>query len=300
MAQAPPKPGVNLVKWWPSGELTLNERLLFNAINDHDQAITTLATNGTTGSTTTQSITANSGGSNFSTSAAPGTLPGLGGVNNQSGITSHTTATTDNGALVIFNNASPIAVTLNSALTTPYYTTLSNQGPSTITVTPSTGLINGLASITIPGTSWATIYFDGINWEAESPGASVGGVNQIIAGTNITISPPSGVGAVTINSTGSGSGTILTASSSITVPSGGGTFTGTVSVPGAINTSVCVVQTTAPGIPFSGGGGSGNEIASNVGQVTGPGSCFFSLTLTPPPSTTFTAGTYPVTVKVIV
>ncbi len=36
-------------------------------------------------------------------------------------------------------------------------------------------------------------------------GSSSGGVSQIIAGTNITISPVGGTGAVTINSTGGGS-----------------------------------------------------------------------------------------------
>jgi hypothetical protein len=41
----------------------------------------------------------------------------------------------------------------------------------------------------------------------QGPSGSAGGVTQIIAGTNITISPTGGTGAVTINSTG-GSGNV--------------------------------------------------------------------------------------------
>ncbi len=39
-----------------------------------------------------------------------------------------------------------------------------------------------------------------------SGGVGSGGVDQIIAGTNITISPAGGTGAVTINSSGGGGG----------------------------------------------------------------------------------------------
>jgi hypothetical protein len=36
-------PTGNLVKWWPGEEMSPKERFVFNAINDHDQAITLLA-----------------------------------------------------------------------------------------------------------------------------------------------------------------------------------------------------------------------------------------------------------------
>jgi hypothetical protein len=56
------------------------------------------------------------------------------------------------------------------------------------------------------------------------PSAQTGGntVNQIVAGTNVTISPSSGIGIVTVNSSGGGSGTItgVTAGTGL---SGGGT-----------------------------------------------------------------------------
>lgn len=204
MAQTPPKPGVNTVKWWPPGEMTMNERLLFNAINDHDQAITTLATNGVSSTSVTTVITGAAGGGSGPTPPPPNPFPGLGSVDNQTGVTAYTTQNIDNGAQIRLGDASPVAVTLNSALVTPYFTTLSNEGPSTVTATPSTGLVNGLASITIPAGSWVTIYFDGTNWEADSPGGATGGVNQLVAGAGIALSPAGGIGVVTVSSTGGG------------------------------------------------------------------------------------------------
>ena len=53
------------------------------------------------------------------------------------------------------------------------------------------------------------------------PGAT--GVSQIIAGTNITLSPTSGVGAVTVNSTGGGGGGFYTAFADAEQVSGSGT-----------------------------------------------------------------------------
>lgn len=42
--------------------------------------------------------------------------------------------------------------------------------------------------------------------DTDEPGVGVDGVTQIVAGTNITISPVGGTGAVTINSSGGGGG----------------------------------------------------------------------------------------------
>lgn len=49
--------------------------------------------------------------------------------------------------------------------------------------------------------------------QAGAPSSGSSGVTQIVAGTNVTISPPSGTGVVTINATGGGgSGTVTTVS----------------------------------------------------------------------------------------
>ena len=126
-------------------------------------------------------------------------FPSLGTVNNQTGVTAYTTLPSDNGALVVVNDASPVAITLGYVPATPYFVDISNQGTITATITPTQGTINGLASITLAPGGLIDLYFDGTNWESSQAGAAVGGVTQIIAGTNVTISPPSGLGIVTIN-----------------------------------------------------------------------------------------------------
>ena len=68
-----------------------------------------------------------------------------------------------------------------------------------------------------------------------SNGSSSGGVSQIIAGTNVTISPPSGTGAVTINATGGGGGSgtvtsVIAGAGIATNPVGGITGSGSVSI----------------------------------------------------------------------
>lgn len=178
--------------------------LVRQAIRDNDKSITDLnqAVASLKGQVTSASkTTATSAGTtivNVTSETTPGTVTG-GVVNNQSGVTAYATQQSDNAGLVIVDDASPIAVTLTSTVTIPYYTTITNAGVSTVTVTPSLGLVNGLASIDIPGGSFATIFFDGTDWWADAPGSNPGGVTQIVAGTNLTISPPSGIGVVTIN-----------------------------------------------------------------------------------------------------
>lgn len=206
MATTTSKPGVNTVKWWSPGDMTVNERLLFNAINDHDQAITTLATQGVPASTSTTTVISGGSGGGGVTPVVVNPFPGLGSVNNQVGLTAYTTQMTDNGALILIGDSSTIAITLNSALVTPYFTSISNAGTSTATLTPSTGTINGSASLTLPAGSWVTVYFDNVNWDAESPGTTAGGVSQLLAGAGITLTPAGGMGVVTVAASGGGGG----------------------------------------------------------------------------------------------
>lgn len=89
--------------------------------------------------------------------------------------------------------------------------------------------IGGLASGEFGGTGGAP---------STGPG---GGVTQIIAGTNITISPPGGTGAVTINATASGSGTVT----SFSIVNANGFFG---SVANATTTPALTISTTVTGI----------------------------------------------------
>jgi hypothetical protein len=203
-------------------------RNLWNAVADVQNAIPILKSQigGKTTSSTTSSTSSGSGGGTetiiLGTNTAGVTsfnnltgavtyMPQLGFVNLQTGVTSYTVQQSDGGGEIVLNDASPIAVTLNNAvIQVPWFSIISNQGSGTATITPTLGTINGLASLTLPGGSWVTIFFDGTNWWADSPGGTVGGVTKIVAGTNVTISPVGGTGAVTVNTTATGSAPAMT------------------------------------------------------------------------------------------
>lgn len=178
-------------------------RSLWNGFTVHEQAFAALGDMTATPTTTTVNETVNSTGvtSFNSATGVVSYFPSMALVNDQTGKTAYITQTQDNGALILIADASPIAVTLNFAVDKPWFTTITNAGAGTATVTPSSGLVNGFSSITIPGMSFATVFFDGTNWWADAPGATAGGVTQILAGTNVTLSPVGGMGVVTVNAT---------------------------------------------------------------------------------------------------
>ncbi len=269
-------------------EVTVHLQRIYTAINDHDQAIVTLSGK-TPGSSSNPNPTAGATSNNFATTIVQGGgvttfnsqtgpvsyFPNLGIVNNQGGVTSYITQTSDNGGLIILNSASPIAVTLNFGVTVPWYTTISNEGTGTATITPSSGTINGLASITLPGGSWVTIYFDGANWWADAPGSNVGGVTQLIAGTNITLSPTSGTGVVTINASGGTSGvTQIVAGTNITLSPAGGTGVVTINASGGTSGVTQIVAGT--NITLSPAGGTGVVTISATGGGGGTADHFLA------------------------
>jgi len=176
-----------------------------NSITDLNQAVAALSAGITTVKTAQSAASSGSSGASETVTIINTTVSG-GVVNNQTGVVAYGTQQTDDGALIVLGAVSPIAVTLNASVTLPWFTSISNAGTSTVTVTPAQGIINGNANLTLPAGSWVTVYFDGLNFWAESPGSTAGGVTSIVAGTNVTISPSSGVGAVTVNSTGGGGG----------------------------------------------------------------------------------------------
>jgi hypothetical protein len=214
-----------------NGLVDVNQAIVF--LSNRVRAITT-PTTGTTTTSAGSTTVIESGVSSFNAETGGVVyFPSMGLVNNQSGVTAYTTQTQDNGALIVLASASAIAVTLNFTVAAPWYTTISNQGAGTVTVTPSNGLINAAASITIPAGNFATIFFDGANWWSDSPSGGISsGVSQIIAGTNVTISPVGGTGAVTVNATGGGGG-YLKGTVTINLTATSGTFYGTATITGA-------------------------------------------------------------------
>lgn len=136
----------------------------FNAVLDIQNAISALNSKVQaikSGGTTTVNTSTGGGtiiinGNNF---------PGLGGVNNQTGATAYKTLASDNGIFLIFGDASPVTLTLDSALTTPFFFFASNFGGSNVTLTPTTGTVN---QPTLDVGGLYIVVFDGTNWEVSA------------------------------------------------------------------------------------------------------------------------------------
>jgi hypothetical protein len=118
---------------------------------------------------TTVTTTAGTGVTSFNTQTGAVTyFPFLGTVNDQTGVTAYTLLGSDSGALLILNDASPVAVSLDSTLQTPFFFFVSNFGAGTATLTPTLGLINGGASYPLPQNASVVVFFDGTNWDASA------------------------------------------------------------------------------------------------------------------------------------
>lgn len=189
-------------------------RNLWNVISDVQDAVPLLKAQIDAKTTTG---TASSSSSSTTTSTASETIINQAGgvtggvVNNQTGVTTYTIQQSDNAGFIILDDASPIAVTLNAALTIPYFLWISNYGAGSATLTPSTGTISypgnvGAASMPLASGYAAYLELDGTNWWAVPVSVSGSVVTKIIAGTNVNISPISGIGEVTVNVPGGTSG----------------------------------------------------------------------------------------------
>lgn len=178
MASNPLVPSFRRVNAIPGGAA---HDTVIQALRDHDKGLLDLQTAipllksqidalkaGTKSTTTTVVEGGGGGGSSFPN--------GIGTLSNQTGLTAYTMATTDNGALVLFSDASPVAVTLNTAVNPPYFFYAVNWGAGLVTFTPPTpttiSYINNLGAASMPlKTNYLTlIVFDGANfWAATLP-----------------------------------------------------------------------------------------------------------------------------------
>jgi hypothetical protein len=143
-------------------EIALHLKNLYTSANNHDAAIELVnnkvgaSTESTSSTSTTELVTK---------TIVSTQLPGLGGVQDRTGSTSYTPTALDSGALLLFGDASPVAVTLSSGMTTPYILFVTNSGPGVVTLTPSSGTINGAASWVLPQGGLFLVGFDGTNWK---------------------------------------------------------------------------------------------------------------------------------------
>ena len=97
-------------------------------------------------------------------------------------------------------------------------------------------------------------------------------VSQIVAGSNVTISPSGGTGVVTINATGGGGVTQLVAGSNIVISPSGGTGVVTVSASGSLSNNITINSSTVTGgtsgyILYDNAGVLGNLATTGTGSV---------------------------------
>jgi hypothetical protein len=161
-------------------------RLLYQGFGNIQRALRSITPGTTTTNITQINQEGSSGGGGSST-----TLLGLGGVNNQSGNTTYTTQNSDGGILLILNDASPVAVTLNAGVSIPWMIFATNLGAGLVTFTPSSGTINGGATFLLPFDYTTLIAFDGTNWWATELPAALNFADDetpsgTINGTNVT------------------------------------------------------------------------------------------------------------------
>lgn len=138
-------------------------KLAWIAIGDLSKGVDALNTK--VQSINTSSSTSSPGSSTGTTSTTTGsTITTLGTVNQQSANT-YTTQQTDNGALLYINNSTAFSLSLNSAVTAPFFLFAMNVGPGTVTATPTSGTINGGTNLSVAQGYGIICFFDGTNWE---------------------------------------------------------------------------------------------------------------------------------------
>jgi hypothetical protein len=135
------------------------------SIVDLNQAIVALKTQVDAKTQVITKVTTTSSSGGTPSPPTPFPFPGLGGINDQTGNTTYTVASTDNGIFMIFGAGSAVTLTLNSALGTPYFFFATNFGSSTVTMSPTTGSIN---QATLPVGGLYLVAFNGTNWKASA------------------------------------------------------------------------------------------------------------------------------------
>lgn len=117
----------------------------------------------------------------------------------------YTVQLSDYGALLTFNCASPVAVTIPAATGSfaTFSTFVKNNSTGVVTITPQSGTINGSASFGISQGAGTLVISDATNWQVWNGGAGAvgtGTVTNVATGTGLTGGPVTTTGTISIAS----------------------------------------------------------------------------------------------------
>lgn len=107
-------------------------------------------------------------------------------VNAQTG-TTYTVSVADQGKMLTFTSASPVAVTLPSGVTfgNGWSVYFKNNGAGLVTITPSAGTIGGAASLALGTSQGSFVTSDGTNYQTWG-GSGTGTVTSVTCGKNLS------------------------------------------------------------------------------------------------------------------
>ncbi len=219
-------------------------RLTYQGVVDLQQAVAALVPKVSANTTAVAATTA--GATAAAASGGGSTPPAFGGVNLQPNLTpgAYTLQQSDLGGLVLVQSAIAFALTLNSSLMLPFFTTVFNLGAGLITVTPSTGLVNNTASTTLSTNQFGIFYFDGTNWWDVFPLITVplSGTSASLGGSVMTVGQ-----TVSVTVTVTGATTSMTATASPqTYPGDGFVWDAYVNAPDTVTVRLTCVLAGTP------------------------------------------------------
>jgi hypothetical protein len=158
-----------------------------NGVTNHEQAFRNLKLGTTVQNTTI--VQSGGGGGGGGTGAVT-----VGGVNDQRGVTAYTTQQSDYGTKIILADASPIMVTLNAGVTTPWFTLIDNDSSAVAVLAPSSGSLIGEQNI--PGNGFGLVFFDGANWFCGAVRLASPTIPGYVRPDNVTITVDSTTGVL--------------------------------------------------------------------------------------------------------
>ena len=176
------------------GDVANAVKVAFDGLTNHEQAFANIpaqiASQATAAATTVvnniQSQTTTGVISFNSKTGAVIYFPNLGRVNDQLGNTIYLTQLSDAGQKIIMGDSSPSIVTLNPAVTPPWFAFIGNDSSATVSIqTDSTATINGLQSI-YPG-GMAIVFYDGATFWSEGVAIATDSSLGVVQPDGVTI-----------------------------------------------------------------------------------------------------------------